>query len=266
MSDQAIKRIRIYQERAIEAAKDIAVAKAVIGPTVEVFTIISIALLLIFGVLILGANSVAGLSEWFVLLLVLVRVKPRLLGINHSRIRLSNSLPVAMKVEQYLQESEMRPSEVPKVTVSQLSSGIEFVDVSFGYPGGTQAIKNVSFTLKKGKCLAIVGPSGAGKSTILDLILGLQKPTSGLVLVDGQDLSTLDSSSWRKLIGVVEQEILLLNSTIRENICFGMVDIDDDDIRDAAAVAHADEFIHRLEDQYDTTIGERDKGLLLLER
>ena len=105
--------------------------------------------------------------------------------------------------------------------------------------------------------MAVVGPSGAGKSTILSLILRFYDPTSGTVTLDGVDLRSADPEAVRRRIAVVPQDVTIFAASVRDNIAFGMPDIDDAAIKAAAVAAQADEFIRRLDKGYDTEVGER---------
>ena len=115
----------------------------------------------------------------------------------------------------------------------------------------------LNFDLPRGHTIALVGESGSGKSTIVNLLLDLHQPSSGEILIDGNDLAGIDSSTWRERIGVVDQEVYLLNTSIKENISFGRPDISDLDIQTAANTALAHEFIERLENGYQTVVGDR---------
>ncbi|MEO2177959.1 MAG: ATP-binding cassette domain-containing protein, partial [bacterium] len=142
------------------------------------------------------------------------------------------------------------------------TSRIEFRDVSFSYPGSDAfALKSLNLKVNKGETVALVGGSGAGKSTLADLVLGLFSPSLGSILVDDIDLETIDQEKWRDLIGVVDQEAFLLNTSIRDNIAFARSDVSDQELEKVAIAAHADEFICNLENGYDTIIG--DRGLRL---
>ena len=105
--------------------------------------------------------------------------------------------------------------------------------------------------------IALVGSSGAGKSTISNLVLGLHRPNSGNVVVDGINLEGIDNNSWLGHIGVVDQEMFLINASVRDNICFTRVGFDQADVERAARIAHAHEFICQLDSGYDTIIGDR---------
>ena len=134
--------------------------------------------------------------------------------------------------------------------------------MTFGFgEEGEKVIDDVSLHVPAGEVLAIVGQSGAGKTTMVDLLLGLYSPHSGRILVDGRDLSEINLTSWRDQIGVVDQDVFLLNATIRENIAFGKLDASEDEIIQAARAAYAEDFILNTPGGYDTLIGERGFGL-----
>jgi len=129
-------------------------------------------------------------------------------------------------------------------------------DVSFDY-GGERVLDGVSFEIRTGEFVALVGPSGAGKSTLADLLLRLYDPVAGCVTIDGRDIRTLRQEAYRRLFGVVSQEALLMNATIRENIAYGRDGLSEADIVRAARVANAHDFIVELPDGYATMVGER---------
>ncbi|HMS55944.1 MAG TPA: ABC transporter ATP-binding protein [Fimbriimonadaceae bacterium] len=138
---------------------------------------------------------------------------------------------------------------------------IEFQNVSFEYPDGTEALKDVSFVIEPGTSLALVGPSGAGKSTVADLLLRFYDPTSGRILLDGQDIREINPTALRHKIGVVPQQTFLFAGTIADNIRLGAPEATDDQIRAAAVAAHADNFINQSAEGYETEIGEQGVGL-----
>jgi len=139
---------------------------------------------------------------------------------------------------------------------------VRFEDVSFEYPnGGGQVLSNVSFDARPGTSVALVGHTGAGKSTAMSLLQRLWDPTSGRVTIDGQDLRDVTLDSLRSNIGMVFQESLLFNRTIRENLMVGRPDATEDEMERACRMADAHEFIIRQPHGYDTMIGERGTSL-----
>ena len=134
---------------------------------------------------------------------------------------------------------------------------IRFENVSFSYPDGTEALRNVSFVLAPGTSLALVGSSGAGKSTIADLLLRFYDPTCGTIYFDGQDIKTLDISWLRGHIGTVPQQTFLFADTIEANVRVGNPDASDDEVVEALSQAHATEFAKELKERKTAELGER---------
>lgn len=137
---------------------------------------------------------------------------------------------------------------------------IEFDNVTFDYGDGP-VLKNISFTIPKGKTVAIVGPSGAGKSTLADLLPRFWDVTSGTIRIDGVDIRKLRTGDLMGLLGVVTQEAILFNDTVFNNISFGMEGVGEDAVRKAAHIANADEFIEAMPQGYQTNIGDRGQRL-----
>jgi len=138
-----------------------------------------------------------------------------------------------------------------------LRGNVRFDDVWFEYEPGTPVLKGVSFEAPAGTTTALVGSSGSGKSTLVGLVMAFNRPTSGSVRVDGLDLSTVRLHDYRKLLGVVLQENFLFDASVAENIKFGRPNATEDEIREAARIAHADEFISEFDQGYQTIVGER---------
>lgn len=144
--------------------------------------------------------------------------------------------------------------------IDSFDDRIVFDHVSFGY-SDTQVVKDLSFTVPKGRTVAIVGPSGAGKTTVADLLSRFWDVTSGTVSIDGVDIRDLKVSSLMSLFGIVTQEPLLFNDTIYNNIVFGAGDVTREAVEAAARVANAEEFIRQMPEGYDTNIGDRGSKL-----
>ncbi|RKP05127.1 iron-sulfur clusters transporter ATM1, mitochondrial [Thamnocephalis sphaerospora] len=161
-----------------------------------------------------------------------------------------------------LQSVDNRVQEIPNAPPLHFHGGeIRFEDVTFGYHPDRPILRNATFTIPRGKKVAIVGPSGCGKSTVLRLMFRSYEPKSGRILVDGQDIRAVQLDSLRKLIGVVPQDTALFNDTIYHNIAYGNVNASYDQVTAAARDAHIHSVVEKLPEKYDTRVGER--GLML---
>ena len=144
----------------------------------------------------------------------------------------------------------------------ELNGDIEFRDVSFSYPGQAEpALKNVSFSIRAGEKVVVIGRTGSGKSTLQRLILGLYKPTDGVIRIDGIDQRQLDPADLRRNIGFVGQDATLFYGTLRENISIGAPYADDSAVVHAAEIAGLSQFVNRHPQGFDMLIGERGESL-----
>ena len=144
-------------------------------------------------------------------------------------------------------------------SITTFEKEIEFHNVGFAYQRGDAgyALKNINLKIPKGKTIAIVGQSGSGKSTLVDMLPRFYDPTEGTITIDGIALNELSISQLRNLMGIVTQDTVLFNDTVKNNIAFGMKNVTDEQVMQAAKVAHAHEFISRMENGYETNIGDR---------
>jgi len=148
------------------------------------------------------------------------------------------------------------------VEANDLKKTLSFDNVSFSYGDEKdKVLNNINFQINKGEILALVGPSGAGKSTLVDLIPRFYDTLSGSIKIDGKDIKELKINSLRSLMGIVTQETFLFDDSVKANIAYGVENISDDKIKDAAIAANAHEFIKELPDGYNTIIGERGVSL-----
>lgn len=216
------------------------------------------------GLLMYGGWQVLGgrltLGELMMFLFYLAMLLEPLAVLANSATTFQNNLAALDRVLDLLEE----PLEFPPapnavdLPANRVAGRITLDHVSFRYPGADHdALIDVSLDVKPGEMIAFVGPSGAGKTTLCNLIARFYDPTTGSVRLDNIDLQIISLDSYRNLLGIVEQEVFLFDGTIAENIGYGDKDATLDDIRAAARIAHADEFIMELEQQYGTRIGER---------
>lgn len=159
--------------------------------------------------------------------------------------------------EEVLDQPEHIADQPGARTLEHPTGRVEFRNVSFTYPDGTEALHRVSFTVEPGTSLALVGPSGAGKSTIADLMLRFYDPTEGEIFFDGIDIRQLQASWLRQQIGVVPQQTFLFAGSISENIRLGDPDASELDVAEAAQHAHALGFIDQMPNRLQTELGER---------
>jgi subfamily B ATP-binding cassette protein MsbA len=144
------------------------------------------------------------------------------------------------------------------IKIDGFKISLKFENVSFSFPeSNTPVLVDVNLEIKRGEVVAIVGRSGVGKSTLVDLIPKFYIPSNGRLTIDGIDIREIEIHSLRELIGIVSQDIILFNDTVKENIAFGKSEVSEDDIIEAAKMAYAAEFINELPQKYDTVIGDR---------
>ena len=155
--------------------------------------------------------------------------------------------------------SEMEENADPKRTgiMPPITGRVAFEQVEFAYEEGKPVLHGIDFRAEPGSVTALVGSSGSGKSTIISLVCAFHTPTVGRVLVDGQDLATVNLNSFRSQLGVVLQDSFLFDGSIRDNVMFSRPDATDEQFLSACRTARVDEFAERFPEQYDTIVGER---------
>ena len=237
------------------------VLSAMAGPLVEYLGLIGVVAILWYG----GRQVILGSDvspDWFLVFLgaVLSALQP-LKKVSRANNDLQIGLAAGGRVFDILdtQPSVVEPvdGEVP----DGFSDRISFEGVRFSYETGDVVLRDIDLSVASGEIVAIVGPSGAGKSTLLDLLARFYDPTSGRVTIDDVDLRDVDLKSLRRLLGVVTQETILFNDTVRNNIAYGLDGAADEEILAAAEAANAHGFISAMPDGYNTEIGER--GVML---
>ncbi len=168
---------------------------------------------------------------------------------------LTSALASAARVFELLEE-ETEPSDAEYDDLIDIDGEVSLEDVSFSYTKDRKLIEDLSLSVKNGQKVAIVGPTGSGKSTLINLLMRFYDVNKGNIYIDNQDISEITRSSVRTNFGMVLQETWLKSGTIRENIAYGYPDATDEEIKEAARVSHADRFIRRLPDGYDTVLSE----------
>ena len=177
-------------------------------------------------------------------------------SLSNVHITLQNGYASAERIFEVLDE-KTEVIDSGENELMYLESELKFENVSFNYGEGAFQLSNINFQMKKGETIAVVGASGAGKSTIADLIPRFYEVSKGKIIIDGKDIREYKIDSLRKMMGIVTQETILLNTSIRDNITYGSNEVDEKKMLEAANGANACEFIDNLESKYDTIIGER---------
>jgi ATP-binding cassette, subfamily B, bacterial MsbA len=207
------------------------------------------------------AGQAVGVLVIFIVLLF--RILGPLSIISISRNNIVIHLDAFREFDAFLAAAELAHERDGSIQLQNFSEAIRIEDLSFSYtPDGPKVLEQINLVVPKGQMVAIVGPSGGGKSTIINLITRLYRPDSGRIFVDGNDLNDLAIESWWRRLGVVTQDIIILNDTIRANLSFGLrTQISDDQLRKAAGLAAIEDWIEALPDGYDTALGDRGSRL-----
>ena len=224
------------------------------GVVHPVHEVLAAALLVI--ILFTAAPKAGDVSVLLVFAFVLYRVQPRIKDFDASRVRLAALSPSVEEVLSFLSTDDKQYVKSGTVSRMALDQDIVFERVSFQYdPRDEPALTDASFRMLAGRTTAFVGPSGGGKSTVMKLLLRFHDPTDGRIMVDAHSLPEFDLDFWRSQIALVSQDVYLFNASVRENIAYGRLDAQLDEIVEAARKADAHDFIERLPNKYDTALG-----------
>ena len=225
------------------------------SPTSEFLGISAAAVLMVYGgSLVLSGDLEA--SAFVAYLSIFTQITRPLRSFTDSFANINQGIAAGERVLALLDEKRKITNAPDAVRMTGLHDEIEFRDVRFSY-GNKEVICGVNFKIRKGETVALVGPSGGGKSTLSDLIPRFYDIQGGAILIDGVDIRRYDIESLREYMGVVSQETILFNDTIANNLRLGKQDATDEEIRQAAVVANAHNFIMETEHGYQTNIGDR---------
>jgi len=227
------------------------------SPVSQFLGIVVVASLLVYGgTLVLNEQGGLQAGELLAYIAVFSQIINPAKSISQSLSNIQRGIVSADRIFKLIDEQPKIENE-PNATILQgFNNEIEFRNVSFAYDKET-VLKNINFTVEKGKTVALVGSSGGGKSTMADLIPRYFDPTDGEILIDGHPLTSVTAESLRALMGIVTQESILFNDTVFKNIAFAMPNAKLEDVIQAAKIANAYDFIMDLEHGFETNIGER---------
>jgi ATP-binding cassette subfamily B protein len=249
-------RFREQGQRANGARIRVTVRQAVFSLAVNTTTAVGTAVVLGYGTyLALGKRLTVG--ELLIVVAYIGSVYKPLEAISGTMGAVQDHI-VNLQIAFSLLDTEPDIRDEPGAVALGRSKGhVRFEGVNFDYSGRTGTLKDISLEAVPGQAIAIVGPTGAGKSTLVSLLPRFYDPAGGRIVIDGVDIKTITLRSLRQQISVVLQEPLLFSSTIADNIRYGRLDATMDEIVEAAKHANAHDFITRLPQQYETTLGER---------
>jgi len=258
MEDFEINKFENHTKKYFQTMRGIQRRKNLASPLTEFLGVITIAIVLWF----IGKNIIQGttaMTPGALLLFVgiIVQMLPSLKSFGLVFNSIQEGTAASNRIFSIL-DIKPRIFDRPNAkTINGFKNKIEFQNVYFKYETGDVVLKEINCEINVGETVAIVGPSGAGKSTLVDLIPRFYDVTDGKVLIDGIDVRDVTTDSLRSLMGIVTQETILFNDTVRNNIAYGHQEVEFDKIVAAAKVANAHDFILALPDGYETIIGDR---------
>lgn len=223
----------------------------------EVLMPIASAALLAYG----GWRVIQGeltLGDLVMFLAYLLMLLGPLAVLAQSAATLQNGLSGLDRIVDLLEEPTELGAGTAKLDKSNVAGRLTLEGLSFSYPGSSDfALRDIDLDIQAGETIALVGPSGSGKTTLCNLLARFYEPTSGRILLDGEDVAQLDISSYRNLLSIVDQDVFLFDGSVAENIGYGNRHATDAEVRAAALLANAADFIEPLPHGFETQIGER---------
>ena len=232
------------------------------GPTTETFGVIIGVVLLWYGGMEVLAQKGVSAEDFIRFILILFSILGPIKQLSNVNLKIQIGAASAERIFGLLDTPPEIVEDPDPVELDVFNNAIEFDQIHFEYSDADERVLDgVSFTIKKGEIVALVGPSGSGKSTIADLIPRFFDVSKGALRIDGKNVRKISFSSLRGSMGIVTQEVILFNDTIRKNIAYGQSDVTEEAIQKAAEAANALEFIKQTPDGFDTLIGERGVNL-----
>ncbi len=228
------------------------------SPITEFLSVVVGVLIIYYGGVLVLVDGTLKASEFMGFLFAIFQLMPPIKELSSVNNRIQESSAAGDRIFEVIDTHPSIKNLEHPLPLKEFTGEIKFNNVSFHYEDSDELVlDNINFTVKNGEIVAFVGPSGGGKSTLVDLIPRFYDVTSGEILIDGKDIRHVRIEDLRKLMGIVTQETILFNESIKNNIAYGLTDFPIEKIIEAAKTANAHNFIMEMLNGYDTIIGER---------
>ena len=262
-TDYADRRFRKMNDRFFVLNRRIFRKTEIGAPLVEFLCILALVIVLLLGGNFVVSDAAMTGEKLILFIVIFARIIPPAQSIVSSYYTIQKGMASADRIFRVIDEDEVIEEAKEPVSKKTFDDKIEYSHVHFSYreDGNEEVLSDISFTLEKGKTVALVGASGSGKSTIVDLLPRFYDVKEGQILIDGIDIKNLKISDLRSIFGIVNQDITLFNDTVYHNIAFGKEGVTREMVEEAARTALAHDFIMEMAEGYDTVIG--DRGMML---
>lgn len=228
------------------------------SPVTELLSIIIGAIIIYYGGLLVLQEKTLNASQFLGFLFAIFQMMPPIKELGSVNNRIQEASAAAERIFEIIDTEPRIKSKDGAIELVSFNDKITFQNVSFNYEDSDEyVLKNINFSVSKGEIIALVGPSGGGKSTLVDLIPRFYDPTDGKILIDDIDIKDFTLESLRGKMGIVTQETFLFNTSVAENIAYGLTNYPIEKIIEAAKTANAHNFIMEMPKGYETIIGER---------
>ena len=253
--EEELKKISMIIDERFKAIRKVEQTRLGAGPIMEIISSVAIAIVVFFAGYrsLQGAITLGEFVSFLAALMLAYQPVKALAGIN---IGIQEGIAAARRIYEIIDQKNEIINDKNAPSLKLTNATLEFKNISFVYPDGTQALKNLSVKIEGGRKVGLVGISGSGKTTFLNLIPRFFNLEHGQILVDGQNINNINLSSLRKEISLVSQDVILFDDTIKSNILYGNSSASDEEIVAACKFAAAQDFIEKLPNKYETIIGE----------
>jgi ATP-binding cassette, subfamily B, bacterial MsbA len=260
--DWSVRRFRNSVDTRTKALTDMQKLVSANRPIFDLLTMAALAGVLVFSALLWQGSVGAWQAQNILFLVIALRLMGPVADLSQLQSQYAQNSPGLQALSDFLSPLDKPFLKNGAIAFPGLRKDISIDHVSFHYPNDpTLVLRNISIRIPRGQFIAVVGMSGAGKTTLVNLITRLYDCTEGNILVDGVDLRDLDQRTWNAKVAVVQQDAFLFHDTVAENLRFAKPNATDEELRRAAKLAQADDFIESFPDGYETTI--LDRGIRL---